>query len=152
MYPHHVFNLEPAGTFRMYPICYRWVSGGYLQPEPAMYSRCFHWFPGPLAPSDSTWTNTSVHVLCKVVEMIKLPILPTAPRLSWCACWLATCGVSSRSHIFTPLIHASGIWPSWPVLPFCLCEHRFKHFLPKLRPPYCLSHVAHLYPTKWYPI
>ena len=52
MYPHHVFNLEPAGTFRMYPICYWWVSGGYLQPEPAMYSRCFHWFPGPLAPSE----------------------------------------------------------------------------------------------------
>ena len=51
MYPHHVFDLEPAGTFRMYPICYWRVSGGYLQPEPAMYSRCFRWFPGPLAPS-----------------------------------------------------------------------------------------------------
>ena len=35
----------------MYPICYRQVSGGYIQPEPAMYSRCFRWFPGPLAPS-----------------------------------------------------------------------------------------------------
>ena len=35
----------------MYPICYRWVSGRYFQPEPAIYSRCFHWFPGPLAPS-----------------------------------------------------------------------------------------------------
>ena len=52
MYPHHVFNLEPAGTFGMYPICYRQVSGRYFQPEPAMYSRCFCWFPGPLAPSD----------------------------------------------------------------------------------------------------
>ena len=51
MYPHHVFNLEPAGTFRIYPICYWWVSGGYLQPELVMYSRCFHWFPGPLTPS-----------------------------------------------------------------------------------------------------
>ena len=51
MYPHHVFDLEPAGTFRMYPICYWQVSGGYLQPEPVMYSRCFHWFLGPLAPS-----------------------------------------------------------------------------------------------------
>ena len=53
MYPHHVFNLEPAGTFGMYPICYWRVSGGYIQPEPAMYSRCFRWFPGPLAPSVS---------------------------------------------------------------------------------------------------
>ena len=35
----------------MYPICYWWVSGRYFQPEPAMYSRCFCWFPGPLAPS-----------------------------------------------------------------------------------------------------
>ena len=51
MYPHHVFNLEPAGTFGMYPICYWQVSGRYFQPEPAMYSRCFRWFPGPLAPS-----------------------------------------------------------------------------------------------------
>ena len=51
MYPHHVFDLEPAGTFGMYPICYQWVSGRYFQPEPAMYSRCFHRFPGPLAPS-----------------------------------------------------------------------------------------------------
>ena len=51
MYPHHVFNLEPAGTFEMYPICYRQVSGRYFQPEPAMYSRCFRWFPGPLTPS-----------------------------------------------------------------------------------------------------
>ena len=36
----------------MYPICYRRVSSRYFQPEPAMYSRCFHWFPGPLTPSD----------------------------------------------------------------------------------------------------
>ena len=36
----------------MYPICYRRVSGRYFQPEPAMYSRCFRWFPGPLAPSE----------------------------------------------------------------------------------------------------
>ena len=35
----------------MYPICYWQVSGRYFQPEPAMYSRCFYWFPGPLAPS-----------------------------------------------------------------------------------------------------
>ena len=53
MYPHHVFDLEPAGTFGMYPICYRRVSGRYFQPEPAMYSRCFCWFPGSLAPSAS---------------------------------------------------------------------------------------------------
>ena len=53
MYPHHVFNLEPAGTFGMYPICYRRVGGRYFQPEPAIYSRCFRWFPGPLAPSES---------------------------------------------------------------------------------------------------
>ena len=53
MYPHHVFDLEPAGTFGMYPICYWRVSGRYFQPESAMYSRCFCWFPGPLAPSGS---------------------------------------------------------------------------------------------------
>ena len=45
----------------MYPICYRWVSGRYFQPEPAMYSRCFCWFSGPLAPSDisSAYPTTS---------------------------------------------------------------------------------------------
>ena len=41
----------------MYPICYRRVSGRYLQPEPTMYSRCFRWFPGPLAPSVSKITS-----------------------------------------------------------------------------------------------
>ena len=60
MYPHHVFNLEPAGIFGMYPICYWWVSGRYFQPEPAMYSRCFHWFPGPLTPSVSHLMETIV--------------------------------------------------------------------------------------------
>ena len=59
MYPHHVFDLEPAGTFGMYPICYWRVSGRYFQPEPAMYSRCFCWFPGPLAPSVG-WTWMSI--------------------------------------------------------------------------------------------
>ena len=48
-----VFDLEPAGTFGMYPICHRRVSGRYFQPEPAMYSRYFCWFPGSLAPSAS---------------------------------------------------------------------------------------------------
>ena len=62
MYPHHVFNLEPAGTFGMYPICYRWVSGRYFQPEPAMYSRCFCWFPGPLAPSVKLTTEEALEI------------------------------------------------------------------------------------------
>ena len=77
MYPHHVFNLEPAGIFRMYPICYLWVSGRYLQPEPVMYSRCFHWFPGPLAPSDPVCplgragdVSGQTHVVLEVVEIV----------------------------------------------------------------------------------
>ena len=57
MYPHHVFDLEPAGTFGMYPICYQRVSGRYFQPEPAIYSRCFCWFPGPLTPSVTDAVN-----------------------------------------------------------------------------------------------
>ena len=61
MYPYHVFDLEPAGTFGMYPICYQQVSGGYIQPEPAMYSRCFRWFPGPLTPSVSDINNDHPH-------------------------------------------------------------------------------------------
>ena len=64
MYPHHVFDLEPAGTFGMYPICYWWVSGRYFQPEPAMYSRCFHRFPGPLAPSVFAFTSCTETVVC----------------------------------------------------------------------------------------
>ena len=66
MYPHHVFNLEPAGTFGMYPICYWWVSGRYFQPEPAMYSRCFRWFPGPLAPSENLFRVTVDMVVCRL--------------------------------------------------------------------------------------
>ena len=44
----------------MYPICYQQVSGGYLQPEPTMYSRCFHWFPGPSPPvGEGHWKSSS---------------------------------------------------------------------------------------------
>ena len=63
MYPYHVFDLEPAGTFGMYPICYWRVSGRYFQPEPAMYSRCFCWFPGPLAPSVTRLGSRIIHIL-----------------------------------------------------------------------------------------
>ena len=51
--------IHDLGTFGMYPICYWQVSGGYLQPEPTMYSRCFCWFPGPLTPSVSIWAGLS---------------------------------------------------------------------------------------------
>ena len=47
----------------MYPICYPQVSGGYIQPEPAMYSRCFCWFPGPLTPSVGDDTVLFRHLL-----------------------------------------------------------------------------------------
>ena len=66
MYPHHVFDLEPVGTFGMYPICYWRVSGRYFQPEPAMYSRCFHWFPGPLAPS----VDSLVNGFCRRIDAV----------------------------------------------------------------------------------
>ena len=51
MFPWVPGRTHNLGTFGMYPICYWQVSGRYLQPEPTMYSRCFYWFPGPLAPS-----------------------------------------------------------------------------------------------------
>ena len=70
MYPHHVFDLEPAGTFGMYPICYRRVSGRYFQPEPAMYLRCFHWFPGPLAPS--VWPMKMSLIVFRLRSIISL--------------------------------------------------------------------------------
>ena len=48
----------------MYPICYRRVSGRYFQPEPAMYSRCFCRFPGPLAPSERFKSRYNVKNAC----------------------------------------------------------------------------------------
>ena len=71
MYPHHVFDLEPAGTFGMYPICYRQVSGRYFQPEPAMYSRCFRWFPGPLTPSATSQDFTVMDLLLKAKNILQ---------------------------------------------------------------------------------
>ena len=93
MYPHHVFDLEPAGTFGMYPICYQWVSGRYFQPEPAIYSRCFCWFPGPLTPSVSLlrmgvldWKapNNRLHQATQAIRhgtAIVLRLLPRIMRL-----------------------------------------------------------------------
>ena len=43
---------------------YKNDDSGYLQPEPTMYSRCFCWFPGPLAPSvTNSYTNTDYVVI-----------------------------------------------------------------------------------------
>ena len=83
MYPYHVFDLEPAGTFGMYPICYWWVSGGYIQPEPAMYSRCFCWFPGPLTPSENIWNGMKVHRWRGTFTRPPLILLSTLRGLGW---------------------------------------------------------------------
>ena len=74
MYPHHVFDLEPAGTFGIYPICYQRVSGRYFQPEPAMYSRCFHWFPGPLTPSEISQGKLMGSIRCTRIPFILVTI------------------------------------------------------------------------------
>ena len=85
MYPYHVFDLEPAGTFRMHPICYRRVSGRYIQPEPAMYSKCFHWFPGPLAPSvtstaaeSTSLSRRSLLVVLLLTTLLLITLLPSS--------------------------------------------------------------------------
>ena len=38
----------------MYPKCDWWIHWGKNDPEPTIYPRCSHWFPGHLAPSDLT--------------------------------------------------------------------------------------------------
>ena len=83
MFPWVPGQTHDLGTFGMYPICYQWVSGRYLQPEPTMYSRCFHWFPGPLTPSDKdSDANTLIeqeschdqcHSLTQAVEALRTP-------------------------------------------------------------------------------
>ena len=40
-------------TFQMYPKCDWWLHWGESDPEPAIYPRCSHWFPGHLTPSVS---------------------------------------------------------------------------------------------------
>ena len=67
------------GTFRIYPICYQQVSGGYLQPEPTMYSRCFCWFPGPLAPSVVLVHKLELSVCCCCDQLL----LPGPHYVEW---------------------------------------------------------------------
>ena len=78
-----MFDLEPAGTFGMYPICHRRVSGRYFQPEPAMYSRYFCWFPGSLASSASVDRmshplNNNRVMVNKVVDVVEEIVLDKA--------------------------------------------------------------------------
>jgi len=40
-------------TVWMYPKCDWWIYWGKNDPEPTIYPRCSHWFPGHLAPSVS---------------------------------------------------------------------------------------------------
>ena len=36
----------------MYPKCDWWIHWEKNNPEPTIYPRCSHWFPGHLAPSE----------------------------------------------------------------------------------------------------
>ena len=68
----------------MYPICYQWVSGRYFQPEPAMYSRCFCWFPGPLAPSASAFDGlTQIFCQKESVKFLDVADMCKTISLAW---------------------------------------------------------------------
>jgi len=43
----------------MYPKCDWWIHWGKNDPEPTIYPRCSHWFPGHLAPSVSWYSEGS---------------------------------------------------------------------------------------------
>ena len=80
----------------MYQICYQQVSGGYLQPEPTMYSRCFCWFPGPLAPSVTIIVDSSGLLASHCAFVLKRCAYSQAPSvqlylmlLNSCTAWLA---------------------------------------------------------------
>jgi len=45
-------GLDVEVTFQMCSKCNWWIHWGKSDPEPAIYPRCSHWFPGHLAPSD----------------------------------------------------------------------------------------------------
>ena len=130
MYPHHVFDLEPAGTFGMYPICYQRVSGRYFQPEPAMYSRCFHWFPGPLAPSVMSPRSQPV-----VREIVGRDRSPKVAALM-IGCWSRDIWTSALSEIgqgeLMGIIHYTQI-------PFILVAISQSHLSP-LSTPYQPTH------------
>ena len=92
----------------MYPICYRQVSGGYLQPEPTMYSRCFHWFPGPLAPSVAPIFPgfipfaISTGQRCVLLRNLRKVYHPYKDPVGWCCCepggWCDDLPCSSRKR------------------------------------------------------
>ena len=44
-------GLDVEVTFQMCFKCNWWIHWGKSDPEPAIYPRCSHWFPGHLAPS-----------------------------------------------------------------------------------------------------
>jgi len=51
----------------MYPKCDWWICWGISDPEPTIYPRCSHWFPGHLAPSVLHWR--SHHASSAVTEL-----------------------------------------------------------------------------------
>ena len=88
----------------MYQICYWRVSGRYFQPEPAMYSTCFYWFPGPLTPSEiQAWPvpqcAKDVRQFLGLVQYLAAFLLRLAEHCS----------------VLTPLMtkEAQKDWPGW---------------------------------------
>jgi len=85
-------------TVWMYPKCDWWIHWGKNDPEPTIYPRCSHWFPGHLAPSvtaydggdsggvrgattTSTGNLTEPELECAVVLIEILKILWALPAI-----------------------------------------------------------------------
>ena len=96
----------------MYPICYQWVSGGYLQPEPTMYSRCFCWFPGPLAPSVHASSHLR-HIVGSQRQVLEMMASSHGPGLNKILQGKTVKGPLRTSRTFGSLVDvfSTRIWP-----------------------------------------
>ena len=73
-------GLDVEGTFQMCSKCNWWIHWGKSDPEPAIYPRCSHWFPGHLAPSvyslndleaEISLESASVQMVANLVEEVE---------------------------------------------------------------------------------
>ena len=52
----------------MYPKCNWWIHWEKNDPEPTIYPRCSHWFPGHLAPSVGSRPGTVSSQVCETMR------------------------------------------------------------------------------------
>ena len=103
------YGIHALITSQMFSACIQQLHCKKFEPHPAMFSRCFQQFPGPLAPSGKVvWSSKQAFTSKK--DHMSQPFRPRHIR-PWETCpWRVTANAWGWHHTWT---HWGGRWRRW---------------------------------------